>query len=169
MFYCRPNNYEEVLNLARAYLQARLDTRPGWEWRIEIRRDEGEKLDGVEISHTKTGKTRVERLNQMKHSETNNLKDRALLHQMEIEELQRLNRRPGAGRRNRSDGGTDNDLEVYTTVTILTGLGWQKSRNETSEETSAFDAVADVMRELRATPASYTGIREAYYRVKNSF
>jgi len=165
-YYLRPTNYKEAFEIALAILSAKLDNDPHSAWRIKVIRDDKKPLAGIEISHDQTGKTKSERLDSILEFNVQSVEDQALIHRIKKEHDQKEAREISKriGRPSKSEGGKSYDLIIGITVNTLVGLGWQLSRNETSEQTSAFDAVAKAMAKLKKPTNTYKAVTAAYYR-----
>lgn len=57
-------------------------------------------------------------------------------------------------------------LGIYLTVHMLVQSGMKASRNDASEATSACDAVADAMADLKQKPATFYGVKKVWLAVK---
>ena len=174
----RPQNYEEAVEVASQLITARLNPHPKAQWRIRIDRPENGP-PRIWLSKGFEGTTRAEYFARLKEGkQEGTIEERAMASRL----LYREQTTPhGKGRPTREQAALNNpagqckDLVVYETCMMLGVLGWvplarspdPSRKNPLKEHNSTFDAVADAFkkRENNPLPRSYSGVRDAYYRV----
>ena len=73
-----------------------------------------------------------------------------------------LHRRPGRPK------GSPWAGTIWKIAFLFSTCGFALSRNETSPQTSGFDALADAMYDLGLQPNSYSGVADTYYKFAKS-
>ncbi len=173
----RPQDFQAAVEVASRLIAARLNANPKASWRIRIDRTDA----GPPRIFLKTGmegRTRGEFFARLAAGDgTLSVADRAYAARLYREQTAALQ---GKGRPTRDHAALKNpagqslDAIIFETCLMLKGLGWtplaraDETRLHTSTlRTSTFDAVAVALSKNPRRPVSYSGIRDAYYRVRN--
>jgi hypothetical protein len=166
----RPKSYQEAVAVASRLISARLNADPKARWRIRVDRTE----PGPPRIFLKTDMEGTTRADFVGRLATDNI-DLSISDQAMAARLRREQIGPtkGQGRPTReqtalqSPAGQSLDAIIFETCLMLERLGWTPlaHANETGLHTSTFDAVAEALSANQPRRVSYSGIRDAYYRV----
>lgn len=166
----RPQSYRDAVSVASQLIDARLKDDPKARWRIRIDQTE-EGLPRIFLKTDMEGTTRADFFGRLSTGNIDlSISDQAMAARLRREQIDPSK---GKGRPTReqtalkSPAGQSLDAIIFETCLMLTRLGWTPlaSANETGLHTSTFDAVAEALSANQPRPVSYSGIRDAYYRV----
>lgn len=175
----RPRSYQEAVAVALRLISARLNADPKARWRIHVDRTEPGSLR-IYLKTDYQGRTRDEIFAQRAAgNETSSLEDRAMFKRLEREEIARKESCKGRPTREhaalKNSAGQSTDAIIFETCLMLTALGWKplaraaypSRKNPLKEEHSVFDAVAEAISNSQTRNVSYSGVRDAYYRLSD--
>ena len=167
-----PINFTEAALLAKKVLTARLDTTPSAKWRIRIDHPNAGAKREFWLGTSNDGRTRAEFFQQLAgpdyvHSVRNMAMAARLLKEEQAQSLPKKGRPLRALASLQNPAGQSLDKVVFDTCKLLAALGWAPlaRANESGPRVSTFDVVAKAMSEIRRSPNSYSGVKQAYYRV----
>lgn len=166
----RPQSYDDAVSVASQLIAARLEGSPKARWRIRIDQTEAG-LPRIFLKTDMEGTTREGFFGRLATGNIDlSISDQAMAARLRREQIDPSR---GKGRPKReqtalkSPAGQSLDAIIFETCLMLERLGWTPlaHANETGLRTSTFDAVAEALSANQTRRVSYSGIRDAYYRL----